>query len=156
MADETRASAGNVLLSPVGDILRNPYWGRINESPSEDPIMTANYLSKFTKVIQDKDVIATLKHYLAYTQETNRSRGGEHHRRRPVRCVRCYALPYEAAVAESDPGSVMCSYNKINGDYSCENPETLRGLLDTIGFTGFVATDYGASHTTRGTLAGGV
>jgi beta-glucosidase len=51
VARETRASGANTLLSPVGDILRNPYWGRTNESPSEDPIMTANYLSEFTKVI---------------------------------------------------------------------------------------------------------
>lgn len=155
VADETRATAGNVLLSPVGDILRNPYWGRVNESPSEDPIMTANYLSQFTNVIQDKHVMATLKHYMAYTQETNRSRGSNTIvSNRALREV--YALPYEAAVADSDPGSVMCSYNKINGEYSCENPQTLRGLLDSFGFTGYVATDYGASHTTLGMLRGGV
>src|SRR4051794_27736800 len=76
VAKEARATTHNELLSPVGDILRNPFWGRTNESPSEDPILTANYLAKFAKVVQDSDVVATLKHYLAYTQETNRSSGG--------------------------------------------------------------------------------
>ncbi len=50
----------------------------------------------------------------------------------------------------------MCAYTKINGVYGCENPTTLRGFLDTIGFTGFTMTDYGAAHTTAGSLAGGV
>jgi beta-glucosidase len=155
VAKEARATTHNELLSPVGDILRNPFWGRTNESPSEDPIMTANYLSKFTKVVQDADVVATLKHYLAYNQETNRSSGGNNIvSTRALREV--YALPYEAAVAESDPGSVMCAFNKINGGYACENPTTGRELLDTIGFTGFMGTDYGAAHTTLGSLAGGV
>ncbi len=75
VTNEVRATGQNVLLSPVGDILRNPYWGRTNESPSEDPTMTANYLSTYTKVTQSQHVIATLKHYLAYNQETNRSNG---------------------------------------------------------------------------------
>src|SRR4051794_29127974 len=155
VAEEARASAANVLLSPVGDILRNPYWGRTNESPSEDPIMTANYLSRFTKVVQDHDVIATLKHYLAYNQETNRSSGGNNIvSTRALREV--HALPYEAAIAESDPGSIMCAFNKINGDYACENPTTGRELLDKLGFTGFMGTDYGAAFTTLGSLAGGV
>jgi beta-glucosidase len=154
VAKETRASGANTLLSPVGDILRNPFWGRTNESPSEDPIMTANYLSKFTRVIQDADVIATLKHFMAYNQETNRSSGGNNIvSTRALREV--HALPYEAAVAESDPGSIMCAFNKINGDYACENPLT-GPLFDTIGFSGFMGTDYGAAHTTLGSLAGRV
>ena len=155
VAAETRASGGNVLLSPVGDILRNPYWGRTNESPSEDPIQTGDYLTDFTEVLQDNDVIATLKHYFAYTQETNRNRGSNTvASERALREV--YALPYEAAIADADPGAIMCSYNKINGDYSCENPHTLRGYLDKFGFTGFVDTDYGAGHTTQGALNAGV
>lgn len=155
VATETRATGGNVLLSPVGDILRNPYWGRTNESPSEDPIMTGDYLTDFTKVIQDKDVIATLKHYLAYNQETNRSNGQNSVvSERALREV--HALGYEAAMADADPGSIMCSFNKINGGYGCENPHTLRGFLDKFGFTGFVGTDFGAAHTTQGSLDGGV
>ncbi len=154
VAKEARATTHNELLSPVGDILRNPYWGRTNESPSEDPIMTANYLSKFTNVVQDEDVVATLKHFLAYNQETNRSSGGNNIvSTRALREV--HALPYEAAVAESDPGSIMCAFNKINDDYACESPWA-SDLLDNIGFTGFMGTDYGAAHTTLGSLAGRV
>jgi beta-glucosidase len=76
VTDETRATGHNVLLSPVGDIFRTPWFGRINESPSEDPIMTAKFLGRYTQVTQSQHVIAVLKHYLAYNQETNRMAAG--------------------------------------------------------------------------------
>src|SRR4051794_23288976 len=154
---EVRNTGQNVLLSPVGDVYRNPWFGRINESPSEDPIQTGRYLARYTRVTQSQHVLAVLKHYLAYTQETNRAAPEGQNDVVDMRTLReVYALPYEIAVDQSNPGGVMCSYNKINGVYSCENSTTLRGLLkDTLGFTGFVMTDYGAGHTTGGALRGG-
>ena len=111
----------NVLLSPVGDLLRNPYWGRTNESPSEDPIMTANYLSRFTKVVQDHDVIATLKHYLAYNQETNRSGGGNNIvSTRALREV--YALPTRPRSPTAIPAASCARFNKVNGDLLLREP----------------------------------
>src|SRR4051812_46764373 len=58
VTDETRATGHNVLLSPVGDIFRTPWFGRINESPSEDPTMTARFLSRYVQVTQSQHVIA--------------------------------------------------------------------------------------------------
>src|SRR3954447_24554815 len=157
VTDETRATGQNVLLSPVGDIFRNPWFGRTNESASEDPIQTAKYLSRYTRETQSQHVIAVLKHYLAYNQEVNRMAAAGQNSIVDERTLReVYALPYESAIRDSDPGSVMCSFNKVNGEYSCENPDTLRGLLkETLGFSGFVMTDYGAAHSTAGALNGG-
>jgi beta-glucosidase len=154
---EVRNTGQNVLLSPVGDVYRNPWFGRINESPSEDPMQTGTYLSRYTEATQSQHVLAVLKHYLAYTQETNRSAPEGQNDVVDMRTLReIYALPYEIAVKDSNPGAVMCSYNKIDGAYSCENPLTLHGLLkNTLRFTGFVMTDYGAAHTTAGALRGG-
>src|SRR4051812_25246634 len=154
---EVRNTGQNVLLSPVGDVYRNPWFGRINESPSEDPIQTGRYLARYTRATQSQHVLAVLKHYLAYTQETNRSAPQGQNDVVDMRTLReIYALPYEMAVKDADPGAAMCSYNRINGGYSCENPTTLRGVLkQSIGFNGFVMTDYGAGHTTGGALRGG-
>jgi beta-glucosidase len=155
VADETLETGENVLLGPDSDVMRQPWWGRTDETESEEPLLNADIVSAYTRAVQAKDVIANLKHYTAYNQETNRGNGvNDVIDARSLREV--YTLPYAAAIRRADPGSVMCSFNKINGTYSCENPTTLRGLLKrTLGFTGFVLTDFGAIHDTVGALTGG-
>ncbi|MDX6223336.1 MAG: beta-glucosidase, partial [Frankiales bacterium] len=155
VADEARQTGQNVLLGPDADIQRLPWWGRIDETESEDPILNAAITSAYTRVVQSKNVIADLKHYTAYNQETNRSNGqNDILDQRTLREV--YTLAFEAVVKQADVGSVMCSFNKINGEYSCENAFTLRNVLKgKIGFTGFVLTDFGAIHDTLKALSGG-
>ncbi len=155
VAAETRETGQNVLLGPDADIQRLPWWGRINETESEDPILNADITSAYTKVVQAHKVIADLKHYAAYNQETNRGSGqNDILDQRTLREV--YTLAFEAVVKQANVGSVMCSFNKINGAYSCENALTLRNVLKgRIGFTGFVITDFGAIHNTLKALSGG-
>jgi beta-glucosidase len=155
VADEARQTGQNVLLGPDTDIQRLPWWGRIDETESEDPILNAAITSAYTRVVQSKNVIANLKHYTAYNQETNRSNGqNDVLDQRTLREV--YTLAFEAVVKQANVGSVMCSFNKINGDYSCENAFTLRNVLKgKIGFTGFVLTDFGAIHNTLKALSAG-
>ncbi|MDX6228554.1 MAG: beta-glucosidase [Frankiales bacterium] len=155
VADETRETGQNVLLGPDADIQRLPWWGRIDETESEDPILNADITSAYTQVVQSKNVIADLKHYAAYNQETNRGNGqNDIVDERTLREV--YTLAFEAVVKQANVGSVMCSFNKINGEYSCDNAFTLRNVLKgRIGFTGFVLTDFGAIHDTLKGLAAG-
>ena len=75
VADEVRETGQNVLLAPDADIIRQPWWGRANETESEDPTVNANITGRYTQVVQSKKVIANLKHYAGYNQETNRSNG---------------------------------------------------------------------------------
>src|SRR4029079_8407606 len=81
--------------------------------------------SAYSSTVQSRNVIATLKHYTANNQETNRGSGQNTiMTERTWREV--YSLSFEMAVARAGLGAVMCSFNKINGEYSCDNAETLR------------------------------
>jgi len=155
VADEVRATGQNVLLGPDTDVARQPWFGRISEGPGEDPVLNAKLMTAYVRAVQQRDVIATLKHYTGYNQETNRNIGQNSViDQRTLHEV--YALAFEAVIKRAKLGSVMCSYNKINGAYSCQNPATGRDLLKgQLGFTGFVMTDFGALHDTLTGIAAG-
>jgi beta-glucosidase len=155
VADEVLETGQNVLLAPDADIQRQPWWGRTNETESEDPTLNANVTGAYVNVVQSENIIADLKHYAAYNQETNRSNGqNDIVSQRALREV--YTLAFEAVIRTANPGSVMCSFNKINGVYSCENAQTLRTVLKgKLNFTGFVLTDFGALHDTLQGLQAG-
>jgi beta-glucosidase len=155
VADEVLQTGQNVLLGPDADIVRLPWWGRISETEGEDPILNAQTTTAYTQVVQSRHVIADLKHYTAYNQETNRG-NGQNSIVDPRTLREVYTLAFESAVKRAGLGSVMCSFNKINGEYSCQNAVTLRTVLKgRIGFTGFVLTDFGAIHDTLAALGGG-
>jgi beta-glucosidase len=155
VAEEVRATGQNVLLGPDADIAREPWFGRISESEGEDPRLNGTLDAAYVKALQSRHVIATLKHYAGYNQEVDRNIGqnsviGQ----RALHEV--YTLAFETVVRQAHLGAVMCSYNKINGAYSCQNELTNRRLLKgRIGFTGFVLTDFGALHDTLAGLKAG-
>jgi beta-glucosidase len=155
VANEVLDTGQNVLLGPDIDIVNNPWWGRIDETESEDPILNADIAGPYVRQVQSQHVIATLKHYAAGNQETDRGFGqNDIVDQRTLREV--YTLAFGSVDQQANPGAVMCSFNQINSQYSCENPNTLRELLETqLKFKGFVLTDFGALHdTVPGLLAG--
>jgi beta-glucosidase len=101
-----------------------------------------------------KPVIANLKHYVANEQEIDRNKSSSNIDERTFRQV--YDLPYEIAVKESDPGSLMCSYNQINAVYSCENDVLTTSIRDEMGFEGYVMSDFGSVHSTADSLNAGL
>jgi beta-glucosidase len=137
----------NVQLAPGIEIDRLPVNGRNFEYISEDPFLAGQGAVAEVQGIQSNPVIATVKHYVANSQETNRMTDSSDLAERTMREI--YAAPYEAAVKQARPGSVMCSYNRINGTYACENQFTLNTLLkNDFGFDGFVMSDWGGTHST--------
>jgi beta-glucosidase len=155
VAAEVRETGQNVLLAPDTDIARLPWFGRISESQGEDPILNGDLNAVYAATLQSRNVIATLKHYTANNQETNRLAGQNAIMdERTLREV--YALAFESVIARAGLGAVMCSFNKINGEYSCQNAMTLRNVLKgQLHFTGFVMSDFGALHDTlKGLNAG--
>jgi beta-glucosidase len=156
VADETRQTGHQLLLGPNSDPTRNPFWGRQAESASEDPELNSAMVVPYVQEVQERDVIADLKHYAAYTQETYRGIGQNVITdERTLREVHIAA--YEAAIRDADLGSVMCSFNKVNGVYACESPLLLREILrEQLGFRGFVLTDFGAAHSTEGSIEAGL
>ena len=120
----------------------------------EDPVLAGEMLAARTRATQDHKVIATIKHYVGNEQETNRMGGNDTIDERTLREL--YLLPFELAVEQGHPGSVMCSYNKINGDYACENEHVLSDVLKgDWHFKGQVQSDWGAAHSTAISVARG-
>ena len=148
VVDEAKRTGHNVLLGPNADIIRQPWWGRESETMSEDPLLTSRITTPYVREVQSQNVIADMKHYAAYNQETNRA-NGQNTIISDRAAHEIYLPPYESAIKNAGLGSLMCSFNKINGVYSCENPDSLTGWLrDELGFKGFVISDFGAVHGT--------
>lgn len=155
IADEVRATGQNVLLGPDADVARQPWFGRISESQGESPVLNAKLNASAVDELQSHHVIATLKHFTGYNQEVNRNIGQNSVIDQQA-LHEVYALAFSTAIHQAGLGAVMCSYNKINGAYSCNNRRTDRELLKgQLGFTGFVMTDFGALHDTLTGLAAG-
>jgi len=137
----------NVQLAPALETNRVVLNGRNFEYFSEDPYLSGQVGAAATRGIQSQHVIATIKHFIANSQETARNSDSSDVDERTLHEI--YLPQYEAAVQQGGAGSVMCSYNRINSVYACENRDTLTtDLKQQIGFPGFVMSDWGATHST--------
>ncbi len=137
----------NVMLAPGMNIARTPYNGRNFEYFGEDPFLASSTAVSFIRGIQDNPVIADAKHYALNNQETDRMTVDARADERTMREI--YLPAFEASVKRGHVGSVMCSYNKVNGTYACQNPTLLTDILrGDWGFKGFVVSDWGAVHST--------
>ncbi|WP_370287816.1 beta-glucosidase [Nocardioides sp.] len=145
----------NVMLGPGMNIARTPYNGRNFEYFGEDPHLAAEMTVPFIRGIQDNPVIADAKHYALNDQETDRQTVDVRVDERTAREI--YLAPFEAAVTRADVGSVMCSYNRVAGEYACENEALLTDVLrEDWSFDGFVVSDWGAVHSTAASAMAGL
>ncbi len=143
---EAFAKGVNVLLGPGVDIARNPLNGRNFEYAGEDPYLAGQAAAGVVQGIQSQHVIATVKHYALNDQETNRMTDSSDADERTMQEI---DLPAFDAAVKAGVGSVMCSYNRVNSVYACENPYLLHSVLDDqFAFSGFVMSDWGANHST--------
>ncbi len=147
MATEFKAKGANVLLGPAVNVARVPRNGRNFEYMSgEDPCVGAALVGRTVEGIQSQGLVATAKHWAFNNQETGRMYVSEVVDETTAHTI--YYPPFDAAV-RAGVGAMMCSYNKINGRWSCENKVTLKGDLKAgLGFEGFVMSDWGATHST--------
>ena len=152
---EQAGKGRNIALAPTINILRTPLWGRSFETFTEDPFLNGQLAVSEIHGIQSQHVIATPKHFVANNQEVLRNSIDVLVSQRALHEI--YYPGFEAAVTRGGAGSVMCSYNRINGPYACENPDTLNAALKgTFGFDGFVMSDWGATHSTVDAANGGL
>lgn len=152
---EAYAKGIDVLLAPDVNIARVPLNGRTSEAFGEDPYLTAQTAVAYIQGVQSQHVIATVKHFDANNQETNRATVDEIISPRAL--AEIYQPAFDAAVNQGGAGAVMCSYNQVNGAYACQNGPLLRTDLDgTMGFKGFVMSDWGATHSTVASARNGM
>ncbi|MGH3416246.1 MAG: glycoside hydrolase family 3 N-terminal domain-containing protein, partial [Actinocrinis sp.] len=145
---EDKAKGVDVDLGPTINIVRDPRWGRAFESYSEDPYLTGQIAAGDINGIQSQGVMAQVKHWAVYNQETNRNTVTDNAVIDDRTVQEIYTAAFGAAVAQSRPSSVMCSYSSINGVYACENAYLNTILKDDFGFQGFITSDWGATHST--------
>jgi beta-glucosidase len=136
-----------VMLAPGVNIARVPMNGRNFEYAGEDPYLSGQSAAAEIQGIQSQNVIATVKHYAANNQETDRTTISSDVDERTLHEM--YLPAFETAVKQGHVGSVMCSYNQFNSVYACENPKLLTDVLKKqFGFSGFVMSDWDATHST--------
>ncbi|HKV25289.1 MAG TPA: glycoside hydrolase family 3 C-terminal domain-containing protein [Candidatus Acidoferrum sp.] len=138
---EARSLGIDVVLQPFINIDRDITFGRGYNTFGEDPFFTGAMGAAEIRGIQAQDVMAQAKHYVAYDSN------GYSIFVDPQTLHEVYVAPFEQAV-KAGVSSIMCSYNRLNGEFACGNSDSLKTILrDQIGFKGFVTSDWGAVHS---------
>jgi beta-glucosidase len=147
IGSEARASGFNVMLAGGVNLQREPRNGRNFEYAGEDPLLAGTMIGQAIKGVESNRIISTLKHFVLNDQETGRNELDARIDKAALRMSDLLAM--ELALEQSDAGSVMCAYNRLNGPYTCEHPWLLSEVLKRDwGFKGYVMSDWGATHST--------
>ena len=154
IGDECQAEDLSVILGPAVNIKRSPLCGRNFEYFSEDPYLASQMAAAHIKGVQSKNVGTSIKHFAANNQEHRRMSCSSEIDERTLREI--YLAAFETAIKEAKPDTVMCSYNRINGEFASENHWLLTEVLrDEWGFEGYVMSDWGAvNDRVKGLKAG--
>lgn len=155
MGEEARGMGVNVMLGPApGALGKIPAGGRNWEGFGPDPYLAGVAAAETVQGMQGAGVQACAKHYIANEQEVNRNSMSSNVDDRTLHEL--YLWPFADSV-HAGVASVMCSYNKLDGTWSCENEDSLTDVLKgELGFRGFVVSDWDAQHTTEGSANGGM
>ncbi|HEY6328523.1 MAG TPA: glycoside hydrolase family 3 N-terminal domain-containing protein, partial [Blastocatellia bacterium] len=152
---ELRAQGFNYGLGGGMNLTREPRNGRNFEYLGEDPILAGTMGGNLIKGEQAQHVLGNLKHYAVNDQETGRNFVNAIISRRALE--ESDLLAFHIGLRISDAGAVMCSYNRVNGDYACENSYLLNDVLKhEWGFKGCVVSDWGGTHSTEKASAAGL
>ncbi|HEY0796488.1 MAG TPA: glycoside hydrolase family 3 protein, partial [Acidisarcina sp.] len=145
---ELRAMGFNMSIGGGVDITREPRNGRNFEYAGEDPVLAGTMVGNLMKGLQAQQVMGDIKHYALNDQETGRNVMSANISKRAMR--ESDLLAFQIAIGIADPAGVMCAYNRINGDYSCENDYALNQVLKKDwNFKGWVLSDWGGTHSTK-------
>jgi len=145
LGEEAKAMGVNILLGPGMNIKRSPLCGRNFEYFSEDPYLAGKMAASYVKGIQSQGVYSCIKHFAVNSQEERRMAMNAVVDERTLREI--YLTGFELAIDEAKPGSIMTSYNQVNGEYANESMHLLKDILrGDWGFDGFVVSDWGGAN----------
>lgn len=146
IGSEAHNKGFNVLLAGGVNLTREPRNGRNFEYAGEDPLLAGTIVAEAIKGIQGQHVISTIKHFALNDQETARNTINVQLGEQAMR--ESDLLAFEIAIERGKPASVMCSYNKLNGDWACENDYLMNQVLKRDWkYPGFVMSDWGGAHS---------
>lgn len=152
---ELRAQGFNMSLGGGVNLTREPRNGRTFEYLGEDPVLAGTLVGQLIAGTQSAHIIGDIKHYAFNDQESGRTSVNIHIDKRAAR--ESDLLAFEIGVATGHPAAVMCSYNRVNGDYACENKWLLNEVLKKDWqFPGFVLSDWGGTHSAEKASAAGL
>jgi len=152
---ELRAQGYNMGLGGGVNLTREPRNGRTFEYMGEDPVLAGKMVASVIKGIQAQHVLGDIKHYAFNDQESGRNAVNITIDKRAAR--ESDLLAFEIGIKESDVAGVMCSYNRVDGDYACENKYLLNDVLKKDwNFKGFVLSDWGGAHSIEKASAAGM
>jgi len=152
---ELRAQGFNMSLGGGTNLTRDPRNGRTFEYLGEDPVLAGTLVAKLIEGTQSGHVIGDIKHYALNDQESGRNSVNITISKRAAR--ESDLLAFEIGVTKGHPAAVMCSYNRVNGDFACENQWLLNDVLKKAWkFPGFVLSDWGGTHSAEKASAAGL
>ena len=152
---ELRAQGYNMSLGGGVNLTREPRNGRNFEYLGEDPILAGTLVSQLIKGTQDQHILGDIKHYALNNQESGRNAVNVNIDKRSMR--ETDLLAFEIGIRDGNPAGVMCSYNRVNGDYACENKYLLTDVLKKDwNFKGFVLSDWLGTHSAAKASAAGL
>ncbi|KAL2674008.1 hypothetical protein Neosp_012454 [[Neocosmospora] mangrovei] len=155
LGDEAKARGVDVLLAPTVCLQRSPLIGRGFEAFGEDPFLSGILGSRYITGVQERGVATSVKHYAAHDQSDNSIEDNVCMTQRTLREV--HMLPFQLALRDSDPWTIMTAYNKINGIHVSEDPLLLKQILrDEWGFKGLVMSDWFGTYSTSEAINAGL
>ncbi|KAM0425917.1 hypothetical protein ACHAPT_008855 [Fusarium lateritium] len=155
LGDEARARGVDILLAPTICLQRSPLIGRGFEAFGEDPFLSGILGSRYINGVQERGVATSVKHYAAHDQSDNSIEDNVCMTQRTLREV--HMLPFQLALRDSDPWTIMTAYNKINGTHVSEDPLLLKQILrDEWGFKGLIMSDWFGTYSTSEAINAGL
>ncbi|CAG7956610.1 unnamed protein product [Penicillium salamii] len=154
LAAEAKAKGAHVILGPTINIARGPLGGRGFESYSEDPVLSGILAGHYCKGLKERNISATLKHFVCNDQEHERMAVSSIVTDRAMREI--YLLPFQIAISLGSPDAIMTAYNKVNGLHAAEHKTLLQDVLrGEWGWDGLVISDwFGTYSTSEAVIAG--